>query len=437
MTKEQFSKLFSNSFTRKLRNSIVPGISFSKKEIVDSLYKEISDFSYVPSLPRAHIVINKHNHVARVCPTFEPKDYFLYFFCTKILEDDIAINRVDGTWGGWRLGNKIRLKEEVEELSLFESAPLDSFNPGLWRDNWQEFQKRAYEYSQENWRYFIKLDIANFYNRINLDLLKRRLLSTIPQWKQPVVELLFHFLEHWNRIIEGYSPKTIGLPQDELSDCSRLLANFYLQSYDSEIAAFAAEQGGRYLRFADDQIIFANDQMTARRILFEASKLMLKSGLDINSGKVIEFTTRGEFEQYWAFELFDRLADPENSRLVTQAAQIYLQWRSRDLMFRHESVLRRFLSMRLRGLDVGPRMQIIAEVFRPEFLENLDFWAMERVYDCLEVPDRDSFVQTLSDLTDTVHFNSFHYNFLRFLERKRIPHDKDALLKEIAARDIQ
>ena len=60
-----------------------------------------------------------------------------------MLEDEIAKNRVEGTYGGWRLGNKIRFMEENDDYYLEGYAGYNSFNPFLWTKNWQDFQKKS------------------------------------------------------------------------------------------------------------------------------------------------------------------------------------------------------------------------------------------------------------------------------------------------------
>jgi hypothetical protein len=175
---KSFKNFFPKSFSKKLKESIIPHtVPILRNEIAESLYKEITEFKYHPSTPRDYIIINKANYVARITPTFQPKDYFLYYFCTKILEDEIAVNYVEGTYVGWRLGNQIRLKEEGDELELLDSAPSNSYNPFLWTENWSDFQKKAFENNNsDEYNFVVKLDIANFYDNINIDLLGKKTL---------------------------------------------------------------------------------------------------------------------------------------------------------------------------------------------------------------------------------------------------------------------
>jgi hypothetical protein len=434
LDRESFKKVFPSSFKRKLKESIVPfEKNFQTQAIIEELYTEISDNVYHPSKPREYIIANKHNYVARIIPTFEARDYFVYYLCIKLLEDEIAVNRVTGTYGGWTLGNAIRLREEDETFLLAESAPSNSFNPLLWMTNWQDFQKRAYQYSvSDQYSYFIKFDIANFYNSINLDLLIRKIYIAIPLKKRFYGELLSHFLHNWNKKLEGYVDKTIGLPQDEIGDCSRVLANFYLQEYDLKMSEFCRMYNAEYLRYADDQIIFCKCKDDARRILFEASKILFKSDLNLNSSKVTEYDSYRDFNFYWSFELFDLLADPSNKDYVNRAAEKYLEYRKQPQRFRDSGVLKKLVSVDFKLLKPEYRFKILSELLTEGFLAGLDWWWYKKIYEKLDsVSEQSEFLAVLDRMVDEIHFNSFHYNLKAFYKMKKLRYDQERVEKAI------
>src|SRR5262249_51770567 len=134
----------------------------------------ISKRNYTASVPRDYIVLNKHNYVTRIVPTFSYRDACVYFFCIKRLEEYIAGNRVEGTFGGWQLGNSIRKKEDEESAGMY--VPTTSYNRFQYSKHWRDYQKLAYKYSWlGEFNYFLKFDIANFYDTINLRLLENKI----------------------------------------------------------------------------------------------------------------------------------------------------------------------------------------------------------------------------------------------------------------------
>ncbi len=429
---ESFKNFFSPKFTQKLKESIVPfNDPIEKNKILSELYNKINSFTYHPLHPREYIVLNKHNQVPRIVPTFHAEDYFLYYFCLKMLEDEIAENRVEGTYGGWRLGHKIRLKEEEEEYYLDEYA-VNSFDPFLWIKNWKDFQKKAYQYSKlDDYNYFILFDISNFYNNINLDLLNRKIYLVAPHKKILYIELLFHFLTNWNRKFEGYSYKVVGLPQDEISDCSRILANFYLQDYDEFMKELCDKRNARYLRYADDQIIYSKDESTARQILCEASKYLFKINLDINSGKVIEFADNNEFNIYWAFDLFELLENKTDKNRINEGIKLFLNRNKLEINFKVFSVMKKILGLNFDLMDIDLKYRLLSMILDKTFLCDLDFWGLKKIYGKLDQKGREAFLNILEKSIDEVHFNSFHYNLMKFYKKTKLKFDEEKIVKKI------
>ncbi len=431
LNKNTFHNVFPRSFKKKLKESVVtPNENFDFKETVSELYNAIKDHTYHPNKPREYIIANKHNYVARIIPTFYARDYILYYFVIKMLEPELAINRVEGTYGGWTLGNELKFKEEKDNFFLTEYAPWNSFNPFLWMSNWQDFQKKAYGFSKSgDFKYIIKFDIANFYNSVNLNLLIRKIYLITPLSKRFYSELLSHFLFSWNKKIEGYVSKNIGLPQDEIGDCSRILANFFLQEYDEKLFELCKQNEARYLRYADDQLIFADSEDTAKRILFEASKFLFRIDLIINSSKVKEYPNMEEFNTYWAFDIFDLLADKENKNLINQGIKLYLERKEKKLEFREHSVLKKIVSLDFKIIEPQYRHRILSDLFQEEFLSNSDSWMLGKIYNNLVNEDKENMIEILNKLIEKIHFNSFHYNLILFFSKFRISFN-EVLIRE-------
>ncbi len=429
--KTSYDGLFKTKFWSKLNESLVPfdDKPIDKEIFLDDLYQQIQEFTYSPSHPREYIVYNKHNGISRYVPTFERKDYCVYYLCIKLLESEIAINRVEGTFGGWTLGNPIRLKEEQELIEL-DYIPFNTINELSWSNEWQSFQGIAEKHKDTgDYEYFINMDIANFYDTINLSVLERKIRHVIPKEKQDVVTLLMHFLHGWNKKLEGYSSKTIGIPQDEIGDISRILANFYLQDYDEIMKNACEAMGAKYIRFADDQIIFARSKEDARKILFLASKSLFSINLNLNSGKVKEFETKDDFDKYWAFDVFSLFKDKENKDSVNNGVDIFFKNIESNVRFRECSVLKRILSVNPELIKAEQRHKILAIFYNIDVLSSLGLWHFRKIR--IMANNDNEFFDALDSLIPSALFNSYLFQLLAFYKKDRDSTNVDVIIERI------
>lgn len=430
ISKESYDELFRTSFWSKLNESLVPfdDKPLDKECFLAELYQQIKDFTYSPSHPREYIVYNKDNGISRYVPTFDRKDYCVYYLCIKLLENEIAINRVDGTYGGWTLGNPIRMKEEQELIEL-DYVPFNTINDLSWSNEWQSFQSVIERHKEtDDFKYFINIDIANFYDTINLSILERKIRHVIPKEKQEIVTLIMHFLHGWNKKHEGYSSKTIGIPQDEIGDISRILANFYLQDYDQTMKMACEDIGGKYVRFADDQVIFAKSKEDARKMLFMASKALFSINLNLNSSKVKEFNTKKEFEEYWAFEIFSLLKDKENRESISNGIDKYFNNIESNVRFRYSSVLKRILSVNHKLINPDKKHRILSIFYDIDVLSTLNLWHFRRIR--LMAENDPEFFGVLDRLIPGALFNSYLYQLLEYYKKDR----DGVMVKEILSR---
>lgn len=416
----EFKKKVSGSFLNHLyKNSYLRWSGFPldrnrRDRYLESLYKIIGSGLYTPSFPREYIVSNKHNSVARIVPSLTLNDYCVYYFCTKSVENYLAVNRVEGTYGGFSLGGEFRKREDKEFRELqevaFSISPF-TYNPLAWVKAWRDFQKKAKVYSADTkYTYFLKYDIANFYNTINLSLLEPKVRMACPKEFTDEIDLLFFFLKYWNKRFLKYAEQTISIPQDEVGDCSRLLANFYLQDYDRTIFNRSKKMSCVYMRYADDQIIMTSNEKTAEDLLFYASKELFKLGLNINSAKVIRFT-RSEWEYYWCFDTFDQLGDPKNVSKIEKAVDDISKLDKNKC--RYDSLLKRILNCEIERISVDKKVKFLSLVSTDDFLLNCDSRLIVRIYKLLGKNEKRSYLNKLNNLSKVARFNSYHYNLLR------------------------
>lgn len=301
-----------------------------------------------------------------------------------------------------------------------------------WSNNWKDFQKRTYQYLLKgNFSYFLKFDVANFYDTINLHILEDKIRSVASKEQSFVVELLFHFLQNWNRRFERYSRKTVGIPQDEIGDCSRILANFYLQDYDAFMKDLCDQNSAVYLRYADDQIIMSNDKNLALDILFIASKGLFKINLNINSSKVEEFD-QNQFLQYWAFEIFKDLEDNQDSQKINRAIQTYFDWIDKKIKFRSDSVLKRIIGVVAKDiniLDPHLRYKLFAKIYEPDFLVTLEYWWFDKL--AAIIGNKNELYKVLDAQINGIRFNQYHYTLLKFYRKWRQNYPENEILKRI------
>lgn len=420
--------LYGKSMYRHLKKSKLPlrdgDFPPEQKRFVDTLYEDVRAGRYFPSIPRGYIVQDKSRGVSRIIPVLNVTDSCLYYYCLKYLEDFLAINRVPGTWGGWRLGNPMRRHEDSERESLQGMGDFylgsGSYYPARWIKNWTEYQNLAHLKSRQyHLHHSILFDVSNFYDSVNLETLERKVRSAVPVSHSETVDLLFILLRNWNRALGGYGPRSVGLPQDDIGDCSRILANFYLQDYDQIMhqLCIKTEGGGEYLRYADDQIVMTKNRQDGQMILFHASSALHRIGLNINTSKVKEIASRDDFAYFWGFDIFRRLEQPECYRDGSLEVALRIdadRSNPAPLPWRRASVLRRLVTIGLHQLDPAARSTILSEILSLDFLRTATAEQMSRIKSTITESERETMLQILESLIPLVPHNSFHLELMRF-----------------------
>lgn len=430
-SKKEFKEIISDSFWKHIqKNSFIPIKSpIEREQFCDELYDQISKREYHPSLPREYVVSDKHNGATRLIPVFNLKDTAVFYYCVKSLEDYLAEGYVDCTFGGFRLSGRLTEREddlfnEINAVPVYGSA--FSFNPTAWANAWRGFQHRAFQVSrEEELKRFVFLDISNFYPSINLTLLENKIRNCADKTLCDEIDLLFYFLKYWDRKSSFYAPRGVGLPMDDFGESARLLANFFLQEYDKKVSEYCRENGSRYLRYADDQIVCAPDEETANKIVRFASLELSRIGLSMNAGKIKHFN-REEFEVYWAFQIFDQL---QNQETFEEGVKGYLNTEKNKV--RWVSILKFVInSSSLKEIDLSLKSRIFGELFDPEFLTKCDFRYLLRLYELLETEaEKKKYLETLRSVAEKCLYTEFHYSIL-LAKEKGLPIDFEEEIRE-------
>jgi hypothetical protein len=424
-SKSEFIKLVDSRFFNHLNTkSLIPfNEKGDRKEFLKSVYDKLLDnlTNYKPQIPRKYISIPKNRYVIRMVPSFELDDYCIYYFCLKVLGDYIAENRVDGTFGGFRLGGKLREKENEEfEPSFEDSYNENSFNIFAWKQEYGEYQTKLRKLSSlmgNKFRFAVQFDIANFYDCIRIDLLEDKIRKRIADSScNDEIYLLVRFLKYWNCKYD--LDKSVGIPQDEVGDCSRILSNFFLQNYDQFMYDQCQIKDASYLRYADDQIIFTKCKEDAEELMFKASQKLFEESLNINTSKTKEFTNSQEFDDVYGFSIFEKLKFDDQD--INQAFELFVIKKDLHSGFRESSVLKRMLhdKIQIENLYNQNRIKLLAYLWDENFLLFSDSHYMMQIYKMLKDDgEKTEYLNTLDAINIKTLFESYKINYQKFIKQ--------------------
>jgi len=133
------------------------------------------------------------------------------------------------------------------------------------------------EYVRSGCKYLVDIDISKFFDRVNHDRLMARLATRIEDKR--VLKLIRRFLTSGVMIGGLIEPTQEGTPQG--GPLSPLLSNIVLDELDKELE----KRGLRFVRYADDCVIFVKSKRSANRVMesisrFIETKLRLKVNME-------------------------------------------------------------------------------------------------------------------------------------------------------------
>lgn len=426
---EEFLKFFSSSLYDKIvkESTIKINRKVNKKEykeIILKLYNELNNYEYRTDIIDEKLFTYKTNNVARIIPILSIKDELLYYFVCKMLEDDIAINRTENTYGGWRIGNKIKIGEDAEIEYVYKS-----YNPTLWNKNWKEFQNILYRQIQmlDEDYIILKLDIANFYDNINLSLLEKKLLISVPSEKMEFINMLMYFLRNWNLKNDKYHLKSVGIPQNEFGDQSRLLANFYLQNYDKTVKQICDILNAIYIRYADDQIIIVKDIKKLNNIMYVISRELNCLGLNLNASKVKRYN-KETIQILYGIPIFKLIDDKKYDEAVDKFFDFYNR---KDVDFNYTSSLKRFLNIGFDKFNISNRNKLKSIITEYQFVRESNEYYMKKIYNNLLEEEKNDFIDLIYKISEETTYNSFHYNAINFLQKIDAKDNIDKIISRI------
>lgn len=426
---EEFSNFFSSSLYDKIvkESTIKINRKVNKEEyknIILRLYDELNNYEYKTEVIDEKLFTYKTNNVARIIPILSIKDELLYYFVCKMLEDEIAINRTENTYGGWRIGNKIKIEEDAEIEYVYKS-----YNPTLWNKNWKEFQNILFNQIQtlDEDDIILKLDIANFYDNINLSLLEKKLLVSVPAEKLEFINMLMYFLRNWNLKNDKYHLKSVGIPQNEFGDQSRLLANFYLQNYDKIVKQICDISNAIYIRYADDQIVIVKNIEKLNNIMYVISRELNCLGLNLNASKVKKYN-KETIQILYGIPIFKLIDEQKYDEAVDKFFDFYNR---KDVDFNYTSSLKRFLNIGFDKFNMSNRNKLKSIITEYQFIRESNEYYMKKIYNNLLKEERKDFIDLIYKISEETTYNSFHYNAINFLQKIDAKDNIDEIISRI------
>lgn len=291
-------------------------VSDDFEDVIDDIHQKVNTGHYHPMRPIGVYSIPKHNLVPRFIPVLTATDNILYHYLIKEIEESLLATKPKSvkTFGAYRVLTTAKKKDN--DRRKYDFIDIDDISVGKytvsysWFPSWGEFNETVKNYFDRNKKkkVFVKTDIANFYDNIDLRLLENKVRSCLDDSKLPVVNILFKLLQGVSSFSYKYNYQGKGLPQDETSDCSRLLANYFLYDFDKEFDAICKKLDCTYIRYCDDMIIMCNDKASAEKVIHAAAEVLNKSALSLNSSKTKIFNSRLKFEKYWMFDEHNKMS---------------------------------------------------------------------------------------------------------------------------------
>jgi len=140
--------------------------------------------------------------------------------------------------------------------------------------------QQCQKYANEGYRYVVDMDLEKFFDTVSQSKLIEVLSRTIKDGR--VISLIHKYLRAGVMVQGHYGDTPTGVPQG--GNLSPLLSNVMLNELDKELE----KRGHRFVRYADDSMIFCRTKRSAQRVLTSIIKYIEEVlYLEVNREKTV------------------------------------------------------------------------------------------------------------------------------------------------------
>lgn len=127
---------------------------------------------------------------------------------------------------------------------------------------------QARQYVRDGYRFVVDIDLSKFFDRVHHDRLMSRLATRVKDRR--VLRLVRAFLNSGVMVGGLAEPTDEGVPQG--GPLSPLLSNIVLDEFDKELE----RRGHRFVRYADDIVIYVRSQRAGERVLESVTRFLTR-----------------------------------------------------------------------------------------------------------------------------------------------------------------
>jgi hypothetical protein len=228
---------------------------------------------------------------------------------------------------------------------------------------------------------------------------------------------LFHFLKNWDRKNLSYSQVSVWIPQDEVWECSRILANFYLQEFDKKIIELTKNNGITFLRYADDMLLVweIENEAKMKELLFTAGILLNKEGLSINSSKTKSYHEK-DYLKYRAYDIFEMIWDGKSVSWLTLWISECKKRKQEKYNFRQDSVIKKILNAKsFLELTLADQAYVLKEALSKEIFYFLDIRLIHKIIEIFSEDQKKDYIDFVENQMKDVPFNQICYWYRKYI----------------------